>query len=398
MVSSTNEAKTRRTERHRTKTHPTKTYRTWGSGILAAGQYVAANVLLLLGAMSLLIGGWLPFAVILLVLVFGSFADELSGEDRDRLGDTAQTFYMVNLYLALPLMCLLAVLLAVFASDASFTDRPLQTIGAIWVTGYLFALVGATVGHELTHRQGRVPQAVAHILLGFTLNPSFAIYHVHVHHRRVGSYDEASTARRGERVLVFFARAVVGQYAQAARVEAARLRRKGLPVWSRHNRLVQAHAAPVAILAVIALIGGLFALLLFGLAALLGRFFHELINFVQHYGLVRAENAPIRPRHSWDCYHHLSNVLHYNLPRHADHHMFATKPFWRLETAKDVPMLPYGYQTMATIALVQPLWRAVMRPLLADWDACYASDAEREIIRSRGWEAAGHPDRRLLAK
>ena len=360
--------------------------RAWGSGILAAGQYASANVLVLLGCLSLLSGGWVPFAVILLIMVFGSFADELSGDEWDRLEDRARTFYEVNLYLSLPLMCLLAVLFALYAKEASFTDQPLQTIGAIWVTGYLFALVGATVGHELTHRQGWIPQVVAHILLGFTGNTSFAIYHVHVHHRRVGSYDEASTARRGERLLVFEARAIYGQLVQAAQVEAARLRRKGLPVWTRHNRLIQAHAAPLSIVVAIALIGGPFALLLFGLAAVLGRFFHELINFVQHYGLVRADNAPIQPRHSWDCYRRLSNVLHYNLPRHSDHHMFATKPFWRLDAVEDVPMLPYGYQTMATIALVPPLWRHVMRPLLADWDACFASEAEREIIRARGWD------------
>jgi len=363
-----------------------KTRRMWGSGTLAAGQYASANILLLLGSASLLVGGWMPFVVILFVMVFGSFADELSGEDLDRLGDSARTFYNVNLYLSLPLMCLLAVLLAVFARDAHFTDEPFQTIGAIWVSGYLFALVGATVGHELTHRRGLVPQAIAHVLLGFTFNTSFVIYHVHVHHRRVGSFNEASTARRGERLLPFLARAVYGQYAQAAEIEANRLRRKGLPVWSRYNRLIQAQAAPAGIIVVLALIGGPFALLLFGLAAMLGRFFHELINYVQHYGLVRADDAPIRPRHSWDCYHRLSNVLHYNLPRHSDHHMFAAKPFWRLDTAKDVPMLPHGYQTMATFALLPPLWRSIMKPLLADWDARFASEAELEIIRSRGWE------------
>lgn len=376
MVSSINEAKTRRT---------------WGSGILAAGQYASANILLLLGSVSLVVGGWMPFVVILLIMVFGSFADELSGEDLDRLGDGARTFYNFNLYLALPLMCLLAVLLALYARNSGVTDHPLQTVGAIWVTGYLFALVGATVGHELTHRQGWMPQAVAHVLLGFTFNTSFVIYHVHVHHRRVGSYDEASTARRGERLFPFLARAVYGQYAQASAVEAERLRRKGRPVWSLHNRFIQALAAPLAIVVIVALIGGPYALLLFVLAALLGRFLHELINYVQHYGIVRADNAPIRPRHSWDCYHRLSNVLHYNLPRHSDHHMFATKPFWRLDTAEDVPMLPYGYQTMATFALVFPVWRYIMRPLLADWDRRFASDAELEIMRSRGWEVAEKP-------
>jgi alkane 1-monooxygenase len=68
--------------------------------------------------------------------------------------------------------------------------------------------------------------------------------------------------------------------------------------------------------------------------------------------------------------------------------MFATKPFWDLDIAEDVPLLPYGYQTMGSIALVTPLWRHIMTPLLADWDARFANEAEREIIRSRGWEIA----------
>ena len=367
-------------------TDQAKSGRSLASGVLAAGQYASANILLLLGSASLFVGGWTPFVVILLIMVFGSFADEISGDDWDRLGDRAKTFFNLNLYLSLPLMCLLAILLALFSRGHSFTGQPLQMIGGIWVAGYLFALVGATVGHELTHRQGRLPQTAAHLLLGFTGNTSFVIYHVHVHHRQVGMYDDASTARRGERLRSFVARAIYRQFTQAGNIETARLRRRGLPVWSRHNRLIQAHAAPLAIFAVIAAIGGPFAILIFGLAAILGRLLHELVNFVQHFGLVRAENAPIRPRHSWDCYRRVSNVLHYNLPRHSDHHMFATKPFWRLDALEDTPMLPYGYQTMATFALIPPLWRNIMRGLLKDWDARFASDAEREIVRARGWE------------
>jgi alkane 1-monooxygenase len=107
---------------------------------------------------------------------------------------------------------------------------------------------------------------------------------------------------------------------------------------------------------------------------------------VEHYGLVRVENSTIMPHHSWDCYRTLSNVLHYNLPRHADHHMFASKAFWQLNAQQDAPTLPYGYQTMAFIALTPPLWRHIMRKLLADGDERFASEAERKAVRERGWE------------
>ncbi len=177
----------------------------------------------------------------------------------------------------------------------------------------------------------KMARLVAQILLGFTGNASFVIYHVHVHHRQVGTYNDASTARRGERLRTFVARTLVQQFTQAAHVEAARLRRKGLPVWSWRNRLIQAHLAPLSILVLALIIGGPAGLLAIFLAGLLGRLFHELINYVQHFGLVRVENTPIRPHHSWDSYRTISNILHYNLPRHSDHHMFATKPFWQLD-------------------------------------------------------------------
>ena len=38
------------------------------------------------------------------------------------------------------LLLTITVLLAACARDANFTDQPLQTIGAIWVVGYMFAL------------------------------------------------------------------------------------------------------------------------------------------------------------------------------------------------------------------------------------------------------------------
>jgi len=88
----------------------------------------------------------------------------------------------------------------------------------------------------------------------------------------------------------------------------------------------------LAILALAGIFGGWKGVVAIFLADLIGHSFHELINYVQHYGLVRVENSPIRPHHSWDCYRTISNALHYNLPRHSDHHMFATKAFWQLNT------------------------------------------------------------------
>lgn len=353
--------------------------------LLAVLRYGSANLLLLLGCISLVLGGWAPWLVLGLAMAIGSFADEAAGDDRASIKDARCLFCDLNLYASHPLVVILAVLLVRLAADGGGATT-FELIGAIWLAGYLLALVGATVAHELTHRKGSVAQISAHALLGFTYNPSFVIYHVYAHHRNVGMLGDAATARRGERLRAFMLRAIVTQHTQAAEIEAARLRRKGLSPRSWQNRLIAAHLPSLVILAAAWLIGGLSGLLVILAAGIVGRLFHELVNYVQHFGLVRVEGMPIRPHHSWDCHRTISNALHFNLPRHSDHHMFAGKAFWQLDAEGRAPTLPFGYQTMAMIALTPPLWRHMMRKLLADWDERFASEAERAIVRERGWD------------
>ena len=357
--------------------------------ILALLRYASANILLILACVALYAGGLAPWLVVVPALLFASFADEAAGDDDQSLAENECLFCILNLYMTIPLVMSLAVLLARFAgAHQGFTDRPLELIGAIWLAGYLFALVGATVAHEFTHRAGDVSRLAAHILLGFTFNGSFVIYHIYVHHRQVGTYNDASTARRGELLRTFLARTLVQQFKQAADIEAARLNKNGQPVWSLHNRMIQAHIPAAIILIAAGLIGGSMGFFAVLIAGIVGRLFHELINFVQHYGVVRVEGTPIRPHHSWDCYRSISNSLHFNLPRHSDHHMFASRPFWQLHAGQPAPMLPYGYQTMAFIVLTPPLWRRIVKPLLADWDARFATQAELAVVRERGWEGS----------
>lgn len=350
-------------------------------------RFGSANILLVLGCVALYFGGLTPWLVVVPSLIFASFADDAIGDDEATVAGDTCFFCTLNLYLSVPLVTLLAVLLARFAGQhAGFSDRPIELIGAIWLVSYLFALVGATVAHEFSHRAGRLSRLAAHILLGFTFNGSFVIYHIYAHHRQVGTYHDASTARRGERIRTFMARTLIQQFMQAAHIEAARLKRNGQAVWSRHNRLIGAHIPALVILILSGAIGGWMGFAAVLIAGIVGRMFHELINYVQHYGVVRVESQPIRPHHSWDCYRTISNALHFNLPRHSDHHMFASRPFWQLNTGQRAPMLPYGYQTMAFIVLTPPLWRAIIKPLLEDWDKNFASEEERAIVRERGWE------------
>jgi hypothetical protein len=87
-----------------------------GLSLLATLRYGSANFLLVLGAAALVIGGWAIWVVLALALVFGSFADEVSGDDDTSLKESRCIFCTVSLYLTLPLVILLAFLLVRFAA------------------------------------------------------------------------------------------------------------------------------------------------------------------------------------------------------------------------------------------------------------------------------------------
>jgi hypothetical protein len=120
------------------------------------------------------------------------------------------------------------------------------------------------------------------------------------------------------------------------------------------------------------------------LAGIQGKFYLEAVDYIEHFGLVRVPGQPVEPRHSWNSYRRVSNGMLYNLPRHANHHRFATKPYWQLEVEPGSPEMPHGYLSMMVLALVPSVWERVITPKLAQWDTTMASDAERALLAERG--------------
>jgi fatty acid desaturase len=353
------------------------------SARVASLRYMLTNLLLVSFIAALLVGGWLIWVPIVLAMLVGGPIDELVGDHAAPIQQRWARFCDVNLYATLPLLAGITGLLFWHAAGSSGWAALLgPAIGA----GYFYALAGVTVAHELTHRTtSSLARLSARALFALTINPTFETYHVHGHHRNVGTFGDAATARRGEYALAFVIRTIIGQCVSGWRMEAERLRGKTMSIFSIRNRVVGGSLFSLIILGVAAVSAGLAGIIAFLAAAAFGRVLHELVNYVQHYGLVRVEGTSIEARHSWDCYRDLSNALHYNLPRHADHHMFAAKAFWELAPAASSPKLPRGYETMALIALFPPLWHGLIDPLLADWDRALATDAERALVQARGW-------------
>jgi alkane 1-monooxygenase len=65
---------------------------------------------------------------------------------------------------------------------------------------------------------------------------------------------------------------------------------------------------------------------------LLGVFFLEVINYIEHYGLRRKEVSAgvfekVTIMHSWNAPYRLSNATVFKLQRHSDHHENSFKEY-----------------------------------------------------------------------
>ncbi len=126
-------------------------------------------------------------------------------------------------------------------------------------------------------------------------------------------------------------------------------------------------------------VGGWRGLGFFVAAGLWAKALLEVVNYMEHYGLLRVPGTPVQPRHSWNTNRRISSWSLFNLTRHSHHHANAGVHYQDLRPFSDAPKMIGGYLTTILIAMVPPLWFHLMRPRLATWDRLYASGEERAI-------------------
>ncbi len=365
-------------------------------GVMSA-ILVFAIVVTSLGGAWLWGGFWAAF-------LSSTLVDEASGTDDLKPSAALSALLDGFLFATWPLLVVLTLVfmthlsagdpfgLIALASWAGFdmaaaraATGPLDLVGGALSLGLLYGGAGVTVAHELVHRVNRWRDVeVGRGLLGFTLDTTFAIEHVVTHHRYVGTERDPATARRGEYVLSFVVRSTIGQLKSAFAVEAERLARAGERVLSLRNRAINGQIYSLVYLALWIYAAGGLGALMFVILAAQGKFYLEVVNYIEHYGLVRLPGTRVEPRHSWNCDRKVSTVMLYNLTRHSHHHRQAMRPYWELEVDASAPTMPHGYMTMILLAFIPPVWNKIMAPRLARWDAA-ASPEERAYLAQRGW-------------
>jgi alkane 1-monooxygenase len=314
------------------------------------------------------LAAWLPLVVIFVVL---PLLDQLLGVDTRNpdapaaAAEERRVFFRLLTLLALPVWLLtLGYFLARLPLMQPHAGAALAWLLSTGVLGGTLAIVSA---HELIHRTSRIERIVGGILLTSVGYWGFKIEHVRGHHVHVATPEDSSTARLGESAWGFIPRAFVRNLREAWRLEAQRLRRRDLPAWSPQNEMLGWTALWLLFLAAVLLALGPGAAIFFVAQGVFAAASLELINYIEHYGLLRGRGVDGRYErvthlHSWNASQRLSNWLLFNLQRHSDHHAAAGRRYQALRHFEDSPQLPYGYSTMFLIALVPPLWRRIMDP------------------------------------
>lgn len=255
-----------------------------------------------------------------------------------------------------------------------------ELIGLTISIGLFSGYIGIVVAHELMHHPSGRRRGLSFLLMSLALYPHFCIEHVHGHHPRVATRDDPATARRGESFYRFLPRSMFGGMASAWRLECERLARLGSRPISARNALLVCYMLIALGMAAIWFVFGAVTLVFFVAEAIVAIILLEGINYLEHYGLVRAlrENGrpvPVGIEHSWNSSHFLTNINLFNLGRHPEHHMQGSRPYYRLRHFDEAPQLPHGYATMFLIALAPPVWFRLMDRRL---DAYLATRAAME--------------------
>lgn len=301
--------------------------------------------------------GWLnsaPYiipAALFLLLLFASYLPEpeLTESDMSRL--------LPLLYIPLQLIAIGWAIREVCGDRtniAAFT-------GLAIAVGVCTGVFGVLAAHEMVHSRVRWQHWFGAAMLTGMSYRHFRISHIYGHHRYAATEHDCSTARLGESFYAFFARTLWGQFTQAWRFDACRLRNARLPFL--HNRVNQDVTVMLLIYALLWRGVGWRAAAFLACESVVAMLVLELFNYVAHYGLVRQANESMAEHHSWNC-SGAANLLIFNMGRHSHHHRAPALPYNGLRKAPHAPELPAGYAGAILLALIPPLWRAVIHPRL----------------------------------
>jgi alkane 1-monooxygenase len=302
------------------------------------------------------------------VLIIIPILDAVFGTDRSNPPDWAveplaeDRYYRWCTYLYLPLQYagLVFACWIVTTREMSAIDQ----LGFALTVGTV-AGVAINTAHELGHKKPKAERWLSRIALAQSGYGHFYVEHNRGHHTRVATPEDPASSRLGESFWAFLPRTVIGSVRSARELEARRLRHQGKRVVGPENDVLTAWAMSAVLFTGLTVAFGPKIIPFLVVQAVFGFSLLEVVNYLEHYGLLRQQKADGRyerctPAHSWNSNHVASNVLLYQLERHSDHHAHPTRRYQALRHFEESPQLPSGYGLMLGLAYFPPLWRRVM--------------------------------------
>jgi alkane 1-monooxygenase len=84
-------------------------------------------------------------------------------------------------------------------------------------------MVNIVVGHELVHKRGRIHKVLGSVPYFKAMYSHFYLLHVYIHHKKVATPEDPQSARFGESVFSYFARAIPQGLIETYKFEEERL-------------------------------------------------------------------------------------------------------------------------------------------------------------------------------
>jgi alkane 1-monooxygenase len=377
-------------------------------------RYLETPILIFMTLVGLVIGGpWVWTGVILLIasmIVDWATSAMKSAQcgpaGRDEDGDLygIDWFLKVMMWIQYPVFVMLQLALVwrvyEYASGASFGPNEifgitihhgLTTWGMIGATisAGIYLGLGIMFGHELAHTKGPT-FVLARWMMALSGIAHFCYAHVYNHHLELGCEDDPATSPRGRNIYKHYLLSHFGQSRFLYVMERQRLKKMGVPFISWQNRWIRGYAMSLPTIFLFWFAAGWVGLAVMAGSWVISAFELEVLNYLEHYGLIREKGQPIDYHHSWDVGESPFTQWGFiEIGRQADHHDRGETHFWELEDC-GAPDTGYGYYAMLALLLVPPLWERFIKPRLADWDENRASEGERKIAARMNYLAGWH--------
>ena len=303
--------------------------------------------------------------------------DLFAGLDRSNPPDDAiealeeDRYYRWITYLFLPVQYAgFVAAFYVIAKGAPFGLGELGLVDEIGLAATIGCIggIGINTAHELGHKREANERWLSKIALAQSFYGHFYIEHNRGHHVRVATPEDPASSRLGENFYFFWPRTVIGSLKSAWHLEKKRYARKKTHPFHLGNDVLNAWLMSTVLFGAMVLWLGVEILPLLVLQAVIGFTLLEVVNYMEHYGMLRQKVGAgerqryerVDPSHSWNSNNIATNVLLYHLQRHSDHHANPTRRYQTLRDFEESPVLPTGYAGMIVLALVPPLFRKAM--------------------------------------